>query len=300
MSRTIDAMLFPGNAGRMDYAYLDKKVADGARGYEPMSADVEHLAVETALGTRVGVHVYRASQPKPGQDPDVVIFNHGNVRPSRYMNDLLEQLAGNVRVEGRWLPENRKRTVIARDFVGYDMSTAVVNENGAMEVASQVNDRAVYQWAVDQFGHQPTTRFFVGGRSIGTNGWVNELGGERVAKAFGFVPYAFPAPLLRAGIVELARRVPVVGQVLAPLVGALVGCLPLELATARAFPAGVRPSAPHLHTLQTHGFTPATAIAACGESLAGKEVWLFPAERDELVPSDAVPELQARLMEAGA
>src|SRR6478735_4262988 len=31
MSRTIDAMLFPGNAGRMDYAYLDKKVADGAR-----------------------------------------------------------------------------------------------------------------------------------------------------------------------------------------------------------------------------------------------------------------------------
>ncbi len=89
------------------------------------------------------------------------------------MNSFLERLSGNSRDEnGAWLPENRKRVVIARDFVGYDLSAQVPNENGSLELASIASDQAVYEWAVDQY---PGVEIILVGRSVGTMGWANLL-----------------------------------------------------------------------------------------------------------------------------
>lgn len=47
-------------------------------------------------------------------------------------------------------------------------------------------------------------------------------------------------------------------------------------------------------------FAPIKALAAVGDTVADKDVWLFPAKNDELVPSSAVQDLKEKLTEAHA
>lgn len=234
-------------------------------------------------------------------ESEVVIFSHGNIRPSRYMNDLLEQLAGNVRVKGAWLPENRKRTIIARDFVGYDLSSKVENKDGGMELAAIANDRAVVQWAADRYATHPNTEITVAGRSIGTGGWVNQLAHPRVTRAVGFVPFAEPAPLLQTFGVSLARKAGFPWPMPETL-GVLVGSVSIPALVADlAFPRGHTPAELNREGLTTKGFALNEYIEAYGDTglLNGKNVWLFPASRDELVPAADAKILQKALENAG-
>ncbi|KAG8428233.1 hypothetical protein J3459_005960 [Metarhizium acridum] len=101
----------------------------------------------TPLGNLVGVHVY----PAKGPVTQVVIANHGNVRPPRYMNRELEALTN-----------GRTRVVIAVDFIGYDLSSRIYP--GAKEVI-----------------------YF--GRSVGNFGWGHCMQFPKVTKVVACVPF---------------------------------------------------------------------------------------------------------------
>jgi hypothetical protein len=266
LAQLVTSRLFPGNEGNIKYEYLNAKISEGMDGYESMSPDVGHRKIKTSLGSVVGFHVYPATHTPN----EVVIFCHGNIRPSRYMNEFLEQLSG-----------GRKRVVIARDFVGYDLSSRVPNEGGSLELAAIANDRAVYEWAVREY---PDADIVAGGRSIGTMGWANLLSLPKVKGAFGIVPFADPAGVV-TGLVLPRSLAWVPG--LAAVLHALSG-----LACSQAFPIGCKSD--DLPDIQTYGFSALRTIEAL-HNPHGKKVLLLKASDDELVPSTDAENLANKL-----
>lgn len=263
---------FPGNAGLIDYKLLNRKVETGR--YEPPSPDVKHFRLTTEIGTFVGVHVWEALGAK-----EVVIFSHGNTRSPRFLNDFCETLAGNQRGDdGKWLsPANRKRVVIGQDFPGYDLSSRVPPrrvENGAM-----ANANTAIKWVAKRY---PDARIIAVGRSIGTYGWANHLGYPRVRKAIGIVPFAEPAPVVEKQLTRFLPKWDAVTRLAFNIVNT-------------QFPHGI-PSV----SGNTKGFSSLEVIHALGKkALDGKEVWLFPANDDEMVPVEDAERLKAELEQHG-
>ena len=263
MAKWVALNLFPGSFGRIKYEILNKKVANREGDFEPMAADVSHHQIESSVGSRVGFYLYPAAQP-PRQ---VVIFCHGNIRPSWYMNKFLEQLSN-----------HRQRVVVARDFVGYDSSSRVPNEDGALEIAAIANDLAVYDWVV---GKYPDAEIIVGGRSIGTTGWANLLPKPKVKKAFGVVPFSHPAgAVYNAAVPGFASHIPFLKSLLR---------LVSRKACDRAFPTYSD------DTIQTFGFSAAKTIDSFPPGQDGKEVMLLKAENDKLVPEGDAEILATKL-----
>ncbi|KAK4073285.1 hypothetical protein Purlil1_13105 [Purpureocillium lilacinum] len=276
LAHVITSVFYPGNAGKIDYRYLDRKVSEGKDGYEPQSPDVANYWIKSNAGTTVGLHVY-STDIKPSSVKKVVLFFHGNTRSPRYMNPFLEDLAGNERVNGQWLRKNRKRVVIARDFPGYDLSSRVPYLGGSLETAATANDMAVYNWVIAKY---PNAEITVVGRSIGTMGWVNLLPLDRVTRAVAIVPFADPAEL----VVHVATSK--ASACYLDYVPGVIFALNkvLRAACDVAFPRSREGSSPLV------GFSPSAGISAWKLS-RNKRILFFAASKDALVPFGDVERL---------
>ncbi|KAJ6436725.1 alpha/beta hydrolase family domain-containing protein [Purpureocillium lavendulum] len=221
------------------------------------------------MGTVVGLHVY-PTVIEPLEVKKVVLFFHGNTRSSRYMNAFLEELAGNRRIEGEWVPKNRERVVIARDFPGYDLSSQVPNANDSLETAATANDMAVYDWAIETY---PKAKITVVGRSIGTLGWVNLLPLDHVTRAVAIVPFADPTEL----VLHVA-----ISKISACYLNYIPGFMfalnkVLRAACDVAFPRGRQGNS------RLVGFSPSSGIGTW-EGGQTKRMLFFTAAEDALVP----------------
>jgi hypothetical protein len=85
LAQLVTSRLFLRSVGTINYEYLNTKISEEKDGYESMSPDVGHYSKTTSLGNDVGFHVY----PTKHSPTEVVIFCHGNIRPSRYMNNIV-------------------------------------------------------------------------------------------------------------------------------------------------------------------------------------------------------------------
>lgn len=256
----LENTLFPGNAPKgfhreISYSYLNSNVDKKKKGYEPMSEDVEHHQIETKLGTIVGVHVYRATNAE-NNPKKVFVPLQGNTRPARYMNEILEALTF-----------DRTCAVIARDFVGYDLSSRVPNENGALEIAAYANELAVYQYAVEMY---PDAEIIPFCRSIGGLMLLILLGFVKVNKVILCVPFGELYPVMRKMAEKMARY-----GLLRPCAG-FVASLVVPKCTDMAFPKGCKVD--ELPGFETTGFQLASAIEASNADFSGKSVLMFEAK----------------------
>ncbi|KAJ5975286.1 hypothetical protein N7481_008993 [Penicillium waksmanii] len=262
LAKTLDSQLFVGNAGALKYDYL------GRNGDE---LDGNHYTITSAVGSKVGIHEYPTQAVSSDQDSDpdlVLLFFHGNLRPTRYLSKEIFQP----------LVENGI-TVIGRDFVGYDASSFVPNVDGAMEIAAIANDEAVINWTLEKY---PKARIVICGRSMGALCLAGHLARPRVIGAIGIVPVTS----------------------LDSLVDGLVAWIPWPLSDLvcrlgypdaiahEAFPPGFRSKAEP--SIVTSGFA-----SKFTDDIRGKLVFLFPAEVDEFVPSGRIEVLQREMEEKG-
>lgn len=259
LAKTLENQLFVGNAGALKYDYL------GQKGDE---LDGNHHTLTTAVGSKVGIHEYSAQNKNSVINPDlVVLFFHGNLRPTRYLKDILQPLVDNG------------ITVIGRDFVGYDASSLVPNVDGAMEIAAIVNDEAVINWTLEKY---PNARIVICGRSMGALGLAGHLARPRVVGAIGIVPVTSLDSLIDGLVAWIPRP-------LSDLV-CLIG-YPDAIAHT-AFPRGFRSKAEP--SIVTSGFA-----SKFTDDISGKMIFLFPSEEDKFVPTGRIEDLQREMEEKG-
>lgn len=274
--KRLENSIFPGNApgtkGGINYASLNEKITNHEDGYEPMSSDVRHYTLTTTLETSVGIHVYPANKPAT----QLVIFNHGNVRPSRYMNEILEKLT-----------HDRTRVVIAVDFVGYDSSSRVPNKAGALEIASIINDTAAYQYATDEYPNVKEVIYC--SRSLGNIGWTHCIHFPKVTKVVALMPFADLSAVVGSVVSSKVPRIFFPFQSLAQYgVSAVLGAV---------FPSDARVDGQP--DVQTRGFSLVKTIDALAGPMEGKSVLLMKASDDELIPDGEAERLVAKLEEKG-
>lgn len=276
----LENSVFPGNApgtkGGINYARLNEKITNHEDGYEPMSSDVRHYTLTTTLETSVGIHVYPANKPAT----QLVIFNHGNIRPSRYVNEILEKLT-----------HDRTRVVIAVDFVGYDSSSRVPNKAGALEIASIINDTAAYQYATDEYPNVKEVIYC--GRSMGNIGWTHCIHFPKVTKVVALMPFADLSAVAGSFVSSKVRRIIFPFQSLAQY-GASAA---LGAVFPSVFPSDARVDGQP--DVQTRGFSLVKTIDALAGPMEGKSVLLMKASDDELVPDGEAERLAAKLEEKG-
>ncbi|CAH0023215.1 unnamed protein product [Clonostachys rhizophaga] len=245
----------PGNVlGQLNYKSLRKSggIQEG-----------DMFTLTSAIETQVGVHVY---EPSPEAAIDVVvIFFHGNVRPTRYNPDIITPFL------------NCGATVVGRDLPGYDQSSFVPNTPGSVELAAIANDEVFMNWVLDKY---KTSRIVLCGRSIGTLAWTRHLSNPRVVGAIGIVPLQSMASLIRPQIQNKIWEV--VAKVLVSF--SVIGCF--ESIFDALYPANCE-----VHNFKTTGLR----VAEFDSGISGKRVTLFPAKEDSLVPEDAANELKAKL-----
>ncbi|KID99006.1 hypothetical protein MAJ_05101, partial [Metarhizium majus ARSEF 297] len=274
----LENYIFPGNApgkkGGINYARLNEKITNHEHGYEPMSSDVRHCILTTPLETSVGIHVYPANKAKDSAT-QLVIFNHGNVRPSRYMNQILEKLT-----------HERTRVVIAVDFVGYDSSSRVPNKDGALEIASIINDTAAYQYATDEYPDVKEVIYC--SRSLGNIGWAHCIHFPKVTKVVALMPFADLSAVTGSVVSSKAPRIFPFQSLAQCGVSAFLGA---------AFPSGARVDG--LPEVQTQGFSLVKMIDALPGPMTGKSVLLMRASDDKLIPDGEAERLAAKLEEKG-
>jgi dienelactone hydrolase len=256
LAKTLENQLFVGNAGALKYEYL------GRNGDE---LDGKHYTLTSAVGSKVGVHEYAAQGENINLDI-VVLFFHGNLRPTRYLKDIFQPLVENG------------ITIIGRDFVGYDGSSFVPNVDGALEIAALANDEAVINWTLEKYSK---SRIVICGRSMGTLGLAGHLARPRVIGAIGIVPVTSLDSLVDGLVAVLPR----------PLSG-LVSLLgyPDSIAHA-AFPRGFRST--------TEPRIVSSGFASDFTGVARKLVFLFPADEDEFVPKGQVDLFRRGMEEKG-
>ncbi|CAG9975181.1 unnamed protein product [Clonostachys byssicola] len=252
------ANVTPGNVpGQINYESLRKSggIQEGAM-----------LTLTSAIGTQVGVHVY---EPSPEAAIDVVVvFFHGNVRPTRYNPDIITPFL------------KCGATVVGRDLPGYDQSSFVPNTPGSVELAAIANDEVVMKWVLEKY---PTSRIVLCGRSIGTLAWSRHLSNPRVVGAIGIVPLKSMASLIRP---QIESKTPgLVSKSLETF--SVIGCF--ESVFDAIYPANCHPE--NLEGLTTTGLR----IAKFESGVGGKRVTLFPASKDLLVPRDAATEIKTML-----
>jgi pimeloyl-ACP methyl ester carboxylesterase len=256
---------------------LNAKVTGGKGDYQPLPTDVNRHQIPSDESV-VGFYVYPAKH-NPRQ---VVIFCHGNIRSSLFLSKFCEQLSN-----------GRERAVVARDFVGYDLSSPVPSHHdGALEIAAIANDLAVYKWVVDKY---PDAEIIVGGRSIGTLGWVNLVPQDKVKKTFGFVPLADVAgPVTSVVVNKFASRIPpllvaLCRPLLRFVIGPLLCLIYVKPLCNKAFPTYSD------GTIQTFGFSAAKTLKSYVPKVGRGKALLFEARNDKLVPHSHVEILAKKL-----
>ncbi|CAI6101160.1 unnamed protein product [Clonostachys chloroleuca] len=248
----------PGNVlGQIDYKSLRNSggIQEG-----------DMFTLTSAIGTQVGVHIYKPS-PEVAIDA-VVIFFHGNVRPTRYNPDIITPFL------------KCGATVVGRDLPGYDQSSFVPNVPGSVELAAIANDEVFMSWVLDKY---KTSRIVLCGRSIGTLAWTRHLSNPRVVGAIGIVPLRSMASLIRPQIQNKIWEV--VAKGLESF--SVIGCF--ESIFDALYPANCE--AENLKDFKTMGLR----IAEFNSGISGKRVALFPAKEDSLVPEDAANEIKTML-----
>ncbi|KAH0593135.1 hypothetical protein MHUMG1_09137 [Metarhizium humberi] len=260
-----------------DVSRLNEKITNHEDGFEPMSSDVRHYTLTTTLETSVGIHVYPANKPAT----QLVIFNHGNIRPSRYMNEILEKLT-----------HDRTRVVIAVDFVGYDSSSRVPNKAGALEIASIINDTAAYQYATDEYPNVKEVIYC--SRSLGNIGWTHCIHFPKVTKVVALMPFADLSAVAGSfASSQVRRRIFFPFQSLAQYGASAV----LGAVFPSVFPSDARVDGQP--DVQTRGFSLVKTIDALAGPMEGKSVLLMKASDDELIPDGEAERLAAKLEEKG-
>ncbi|CAH0051342.1 unnamed protein product [Clonostachys solani] len=252
------AIITPGNVlGQIDYKSLRKSggIQEG-----------DMFTLTSAIGTQVGVHVYEPS-PEAANDV-VVIFFHGNVRPTRYNPDIITPFL------------KCGATVVGRDLPGYDQSSFVPNSPGSVELAAIANDEVFMKWVL---GKYKTSRIVLCGRSIGTLGWASQLSHPRVVGAIGIVPLHSVSSLIRPVIENKSSEF--VASSLASV--SVLGFL--ESVVDAIYPANCYSE--NLEGFTTKGFR----VTGFDSGVGGKRVTLFPASQDSIVPKDAANELKTML-----
>uniref|UniRef100_A0A8H7TNB0 AB hydrolase-1 domain-containing protein n=1 Tax=Bionectria ochroleuca TaxID=29856 RepID=A0A8H7TNB0_BIOOC len=248
----------PGNVlGQLDYKSLRKSggIQEG-----------DMFTLTSAIGTQVGVHVY---EPSPEAAIDVVvIFFHGNVRPTRYNPDIITPFL------------KCGATVVGRDLPGYDQSSFVPNTPGSVELAALANDQVFMNWVLEKY---KSSRIVLCGRSIGTLAWTRHLSHPRVVGAIGIVPLQSMASLIRPQIQSKIWEV--VAKVLESF--SVIGYF--ESIFDALYPANCEVE--NLKDFKTTGLR----VAKFNSGVSGKRVTLFPANEDSLVPEDAADELKTTL-----
>ncbi|KAI5465288.1 hypothetical protein BGZ63DRAFT_419873 [Mariannaea sp. PMI_226] len=258
VTNLIHRLLFPGNAGYIDYERL-------GRGRE----DLPHQSykIKTEIGTIVGLHEYRKENTRSNI---VVVFAHGNTRPTRFMKDFISSLL-----------ECDIRMVIGRDFVGYDASSEVPCHNGALEIAAYTNDVAVLNKLSEKY---PECEFILCGRSIGTFFWAGQLHHPKVIGAIGVVPFSGPESIIQHA---LGTRSP--GFIRKGILILADGIGLAQLLAEATFPHGH--FSPDLPEFTSKGFE----LGQINPGVRGKQVVLFPSIDDELVPQSSVRDLESKL-----
>ncbi|VUC29888.1 unnamed protein product [Clonostachys rosea] len=256
------AIVTPGNKpGQINYKSLLR-----SRGIQ----DGKMFTLTSAIGTQVGVHVY---EPSPETAIDVlVIFFHGNVRPTRYNPDIIKPFL------------KCGATVVGRDLPGYDQSSFVPNSPGSVELASIANDEVFMKWALKTY---KTHRIVLCGRSMGTFSWANRLSHPRVVGAIGIVPLHSVSSLIRP-IIE-KRYSELVANSLASF--SVLGFF--ESMVDAIYPANCYSE--NLEGFTTKGFR----FTEFDSSVSGKRVTLIPAEGDSTVPKAAADEIKTMLEASG-